>query len=204
MKYKINNVKYASIVALLTIVSACSKNGSVSITEQKDPMDSIIATIDACPSWLDVPKSDIATRERIVKIYSSLGKYDNATIRESLLRIRASDDSTLESRRIKDSRRAKCFAMMRVLFDISQGFLPVLTANGMLVTGEWGTPKRRSSDGARIETQNLLWPFDIKQGKLVLVGGGAGSPNMIWTGPVYDPVLEFDAMAERFKRRSAQ
>jgi hypothetical protein len=93
-----------------------------------------------------------------------------------------------------------------VLFDIPQGFMPLLMAidGSRGVTGEWGTPYHPPTGGAKIGTQNLLWPFDIEQGNLILPEGGPGRPIDFWTGPVYDPVLEFDALARIYKRRNAQ
>ena len=188
-----------------TSLAACSKNSNnnnttAEINNQKANIALIIAALDSCPNWVGVSKDDLEIRRKITTIYKSLQKYDNATIRGALDEIMSAKILTPEARDFQDGRTSKAFALLRVLFDIPQGFLPVLPDYyGISVTTiRWGDAYHEPDSN----TVNLLWPFDLIQGNLVLVG--VGSQPLIGSGPGYNPIYEFDEMVKIYKRRDAK
>jgi hypothetical protein len=198
------NIIFISLLCL--IISACSKHenaNTIAINSGKDEnaINSKIASIDACPCWIGVPEDDLATRERILDIYTSFQNYDNATIRSVLVKIELAGEPTPEASRLKENRRVKIFGLLRMLFNIPSGYVPFLVSDtaGRLVHGNWGTPFHEPPNG----TANLLWPFEIKKGGgLVLTG--VGYDNMLGTGPSYNPVLEFDEIMKKYKYRNVK
>jgi len=190
------------IVILGFIVAACTKKSNNNIAmpkfdNEEADIASIIAIIDACPNWIDVSKDDFKTRSKITTIYKSLQKYDNSAIRDALNEIMSAKILTSEAYTSQENRRAKVFALLRLLFEIPQGLLPALPQhNGIGISiSEWGHAYHMPYDG----TVNLLWPFELRQGNLVLTG--VGGRQTLWTGPTYNPIYEFDEMAKVYKRR---
>jgi len=143
----------------------------------------IVEELRRCPAWITFRADEHEFRAGITRLYSEIAASDNQTIRAAVQELFSEFGASSLDRFQTD---AKAFALWRVLFAIPTEFVP----DGKNY-GSWGSPVK---DG-RV---NLLWPYEIEAGRLVLVGTGGR-----YFGAPYDALAEFDELAARFGRRKA-
>lgn len=187
-----NHARWISDSLLVAILSfAIAPTDAATDTREKgdvlNMLDSplhVTAQLQRSPLWIAITSADKIERERIVTTYKELNEYNSDKLREGIKIYLERFSMELEPDENFNA-SAKVFALLRVLFDIPQGYFS--DANNY---GSWGSPV---FDG-RV---NLLWPFaTTAEGELILVGKGGR-----YKGPPYDGLAEFDELRARFPRR---
>ena len=130
-------------------------------------------------------KSDIASREDLLKRIDAVALEDTVVLRDALERY-------VSKRQAEDNysigEMGKLFILNRYLFNVP-------SSSELKQASFFGTLVLRDSENERYV--NLLWPLKIENnGKLTLVGEFSG-----YFGPDFRAVEEFDYFNRRFGRR---
>jgi hypothetical protein len=171
----------------LVFFSSLPAPANAARASERRRLEAIVAALQACPDWTEVPKEDFARRKRITDIYIRLAHESAGSIRAGMaLFLKRHPNPSVGYIRAED----KLFAFVRVVFIVPQRYVPQ-PFDPSSKFSFFGNPVY--SDGA-----DLLWPYSIdRTGQLVLSGVDTG----MHTGPTPDGLSDFDLMASRFARR---
>lgn len=172
----------------LMVISCAARPNESATVAKANKSDLIAGELSRCPLWKGLPEHDIARRKEITDVFLDVAKYDTSTLRAGI--VAYLNRYPALSPQIDDA-GYEIFAFLRVVFLVPPHFGTTRESLRSLPFSLLGNPVH--DDGV-----DLLWPYSIDHdGHLHLTGFILG----LHSGPPYDPLADFDQMAQRLERR---
>ncbi|MGC4073937.1 MAG: hypothetical protein QM760_15795 [Nibricoccus sp.] len=165
---------------------------SASASESENRSARVLKVLVSCSRWEELDYADAAGRERLLKTFMDVAKYDDAVVREAIQKYIA---AYYDPKARGEGWRLSIFNLLilnRVLFDV-----PETVSKQEYEAGDfsrWSFMTR--TDGDKV---NILWPLERSTNKRLILAGSVGGYN----GPLPDPVREFDFFKDKYARRAA-
>jgi hypothetical protein len=187
MSMKTPAIHWIAVIAMCVMGGCTIKPGEPPVrASTQDSVAFIARTLEECPSWESLGVFDIQEQDKITQTYLMLAQYDTSTLRAGIASYLKRYASPPRAEYFAASE--KVFVFLRVLFDVPPRFF----------SQEHPFPFSLHGNPYHADGVDLLWPFSLdRHGKLQLTGIALSGSS----GPPYDALADFDAMAARLKRR---
>lgn len=148
----------------------------------------IVEELERCPHWEQFREDETEIRRGITRIYQDISIFNTDTIRKACEYFLSSKHDGCKCGYGYD-KSEKLIPLFRLIFDVPE-----------YVNKKSNGPSYFWRFHGEEEKINVLYPYKIIKGELILHGLGAG-PR---TGLPYEPMKEFDAFSEAFGRRKME
>ena len=173
--------------SLLCAIGCLHRTPASRVHKDESGVTTVSEQIRECPPWARITPGDIATQRRLIKCMEELSAENTSTLRQAIEKI--IEEGPAENNDPFDE-WSRLYVLNRFLFNVPR---KSKLADAKFFGGWHGVPQ----DGIYID---LLWPLRIDSSGLIELVG----TTKMYTGPPYQPLLEFDYFNHRFGRRKAK